>query len=427
MNDEWFVNLKQMNREEKDLFINERNELLKQLEELKVSGDFRNHKLYSESLSPGCRCCGEGFWSCLFINRICSADCLFCPQDRGITEEALPYSDGQIFESADAYLEYFKKMGYRGAGFTGGEPFLVLDRLCEYIDIIRQNTDSDTWIWAYTNGKQVTPESLERLKTSGLNELRFNIVATDYSLDSVKIAKDYIDVVTVEIPAIPEDEEKLKSTLHLMEKARVDFLNLHQLYSTEYNYNKMSPNYRYMVTNDNLNQCVDSELTGLRILKYVLEMGVDLSVNFCNQSYKSLFQSSGCAVRRAHQIIQSWEGITEKGYIRCIRAETKQEELVRLFDSSRTKQGHYFYDRKSGDLYVHSDLLHLLKEASADVVVEYWLAEASEDSGRIKRSSIYKTPVMADFRGFETEDYAEAVREMRGYEFAGNGYDLNTH
>jgi len=36
-------------------------------------------KLDCRDLSPGCRACAAGTWSCLFVNGRCNGRCFFCP------------------------------------------------------------------------------------------------------------------------------------------------------------------------------------------------------------------------------------------------------------------------------------------------------------------------------------------------------------
>ena len=45
------------------------------LEDIRKKGLFlfNNTKPFHKKLSPGCRICGEGSWSCLFINNLCNA------------------------------------------------------------------------------------------------------------------------------------------------------------------------------------------------------------------------------------------------------------------------------------------------------------------------------------------------------------------
>jgi len=53
----------------------ERRRLLEMLKSRAVFG-FRGTKVDMRNLSPGCRLCGEGAWSCLFINGVCNGHCL---------------------------------------------------------------------------------------------------------------------------------------------------------------------------------------------------------------------------------------------------------------------------------------------------------------------------------------------------------------
>ncbi|HPS94125.1 MAG TPA: radical SAM protein, partial [Deltaproteobacteria bacterium] len=55
-----------------------RQQLLREIEDRALSA-FNATKLFTGGISPGCRLCGEGAWSCLFINNLCNAHCFFCP------------------------------------------------------------------------------------------------------------------------------------------------------------------------------------------------------------------------------------------------------------------------------------------------------------------------------------------------------------
>jgi hypothetical protein len=54
-----------------------RHELLESLSG-RVEIGCRGSKLDMRQLSPGCRLCAEGVWSCLFINGRCNARCFYC-------------------------------------------------------------------------------------------------------------------------------------------------------------------------------------------------------------------------------------------------------------------------------------------------------------------------------------------------------------
>jgi len=81
----------------------ERNSLLGEL--IRSGAVLRCHdtKLAYGELSPGCRCCTEGTWSCLFINNLCNGRCFFCPAPH--SERDLPTANGLTFIAAGDYAD----------------------------------------------------------------------------------------------------------------------------------------------------------------------------------------------------------------------------------------------------------------------------------------------------------------------------------
>ena len=92
---EWYV---KSNRQEHDRYydqltfadeaaimdaLDEREQIIEMLSN-HVSWGYKGSKADVNNLSPGCRHCGQGDWSCLFINGLCNASCFYCPapQDR---------------------------------------------------------------------------------------------------------------------------------------------------------------------------------------------------------------------------------------------------------------------------------------------------------------------------------------------------------
>ncbi len=212
-----------------------RNELLDRLSGL-VSTAAGGSKLHTGPLSPGCTHCIEGDWACNFINRLCNRDCFFCKRShRMLKEEPEPETSGYSFTHTSEHICYLKTFNIRGVSFSGGEPLLVRDRLLEHVRAVRREFGDSMHIWMYTNGDLADDDVLRQLQQAGLDEIRFNIAAREYDLSPVILAKKYIPVVTVEIPCIPEDLEKLKSLLPVMEKEGVNFLNIHQLSVEEQN------------------------------------------------------------------------------------------------------------------------------------------------------------------------------------------------
>ncbi len=73
----------------------------------------------------------------------------------------------------------------------------------------------------YTNGILADETKLKALADENLNEIRFDIGATGFSLDKVKLAKGIIPNITIEIPSIPEEKDRIIAMLPQMIEAGV--------------------------------------------------------------------------------------------------------------------------------------------------------------------------------------------------------------
>jgi uncharacterized protein len=176
-------------------------------------------------LSKGCQLCQQGKWLCIFLTYQCNANCHFCPS---------LYKDDHIRSSfgsqKEEILSYLINSDFKGISFSGGDPFMVFDRLIEWFSFFKQNLP-DYYYWVYTNGLAVTESKLKKLSALGMNEIRFNIAATGYLSkdiwEQISIARDLFHYVSIEIPSIQKDYDLLVLTLKNLERVGVDFLNLH--------------------------------------------------------------------------------------------------------------------------------------------------------------------------------------------------------
>lgn len=295
-------------------------------------------KPYLGDLSPGCRTCVNGTWSCIYVTTSCTRRCFYCPQDRGAeSTDRLPLTDGHFhFDSPVEYVRYLEAFPFEGIGFSGGEPFLVFDRLIDYIEEVRRAFGARHYIWAYTNGDLATEDNLKRLRDVGLDELRFDLSANRYDFGPVALAVRHIDTVTIEIPAIPEDLGIVKSALKDMQDLGVKFLNLHQLMATKHNFRAFADR-NYSITNTASYRShlpvVESEMAALELLKHALETGSRLGINYCSRHYKALFQAEAARKIYAPRCMGKTDTMTATGYIRNIEARGPEQRINRLRDS----------------------------------------------------------------------------------------------
>ena len=312
---------------ENDETAKERDLVLDEIEKLGGTFDFLGSKTDARYLSRGCRICGEGAWSCLFINGMCNAKCFYCPSRQ---DEILdPKTNSFVFDSPDKYADYVNSFGFKGVSFSGGEPFLTFDLMLEYLKAVRKKCDSSIYIWAYTNGSLVNEEMLKKLKAEGLNELRFDIGAFDYSLKKAELATKIIDTVTVEIPMVPDHYELVKSLVNPMKDIGIKHLNLHQLRTNSYNLPKMiERDYKFL--HGRKVTVFQSELSALKILLHSMKTD-GVPVNYCSFVFKESFQSCATRKRYAGICAEPSEYITQNGYIRQVDESLEEEVRITYF------------------------------------------------------------------------------------------------
>lgn len=293
--------------------------------------DGNQAKPYTGELSPGCKTCVQGTWSCLYLNGLCTRDCFYCPQDRRITQEPPARTDDQLtFTAARDYAAYATRFPVEGVAFSGGEPLLVFDRLLEHIRAVREALGAHVHVWCYTNGDRLTDDKLARLKAAGLDEIRINISANGYDLAAPRLAARYLDTVTVEIPVIPEDVERVQSALPHMQAAGIRHLNLHQLMINEFNASELVKR-RYAATHidryEHGRPVLDSELAAFDIMEHAIKAGLQLGINYCSRCYKARFQERAYRKRHAFLFGIHPAAVTGAGYVRRMVLAAARQDL----------------------------------------------------------------------------------------------------
>jgi uncharacterized protein len=274
-------------------------------------------KVDCNGLSPGCQRCGEGGWSCLFVNGRCNGRCFYCPTEQD--DDGPPTTNGLAFSSPEDYAAYVAALGFSGVSISGGEPLLTPELTLSYLSAVRKRCGDGVHLWLYTNGTMLTGELCARLRDAGLDEIRFDLGAVRYNLKKLRIAVGCIPTVTVEIPAVPEEEELLKLKLVEMAEAGVNHLNLHQMRLTPYNFGPLTERDYTFIHGEKVT-VLESELTALRLVRFGLEQGIALPVNYCSFPYKRRFQHAAARRRAAQSVCAAGEVVTEPGFLRTISA-----------------------------------------------------------------------------------------------------------
>ncbi len=350
--------------------LDRRAELLDDLHG-RVAVGYGGTKLDCTGLSPGCRICAEGDWSCLFITGRCNCRCFYCPTAQ--TDNDLPTTNTVDFRTPADYVGYLERFGFRGASISGGEPLLNPKRSLAYVRAVKKHFGDAMHVWLYTNGTLASDELLRQLADAGLDEIRFDIGATDYRLDKMRLAAGVIPTVTVEIPAIPEDLQLLKGLLGELCDAGVMHLNLHQMRLTPYNFEHLATR-GYSFLHGERVTVLESELAALEVLKQSLDHNIGLPVNYCSFVFKNRFQGRAARLRNSRFMVKPHESLTGSGYIRTLTlagSTTAIDRQIELFNDHAVEYS--LWGRGSGKerLIVHPQLWPLVNWTSFNLRLGY--------------------------------------------------------
>ncbi len=295
---------------------------------------FAGTKLYTHSLSPGCSLCGNGDWSCLFINGICNAKCFYCPSTQN--EKGQPMTNTLEFKNPNDFADYVRAFNIKGVSFSGGEPFLTFDRVLAFLKTLRSRISHPLYIWMYTNGLLVTEDKLKMLRDNGLDEIRFDLSANAYRLEALKKAVGIIPCVTVEIPAIPEDLEQTKPLLKTLNDEGVNHLNLHQLRCTPFNKSRLIER-KYTFLHGPRVTVLETELTALELIRHALDENISLPINYCSFAFRSQFQKAAAMKRNSQIIKATHEDMTQTGHIRTMSIMGEEKHIRSIHESLLSK------------------------------------------------------------------------------------------
>lgn len=272
--------------------IDHRNEaLMSEIKNLKTL-DNRTYFVGNENkFSNGCRSCllGTGLGAIRKTNK-CNLNCKFC-YNHGQIEDMPPVGEGlweiggtKFYEKdIDLLLSIHKKP--TGIAYVYLEPFMEIEK---YYSVIKKFSDAQIHQHMYTNGTLATEETLKKLGEAGLNEIRFNLGASNCSdkvIENIAIAKKYIKSVGIETPMTPEFFEAFLNKKQAILDTKLDFINCAELHLNENNiYNYYGEN-MYISRAGYISPIWSRELT-LKLMKMADEENWDLAVHDCSNYTK---------------------------------------------------------------------------------------------------------------------------------------------
>lgn len=272
--------------------VNARNEKL--MAEIKTLKTLENRTYFvgeEANFPKGCRSCliGTGLSAVRKTNK-CNLECKFC-YNYGQLDDSPPIGEDmweiggtKMYEKdIDLLLSIHKKP--TGVSYVYLEPFIEIEK---YYSVIRKFHDEGIHQHMYTNGTLATEDSLKALGEAGLDEIRFNLGASDCSdevIENIALAKKYIKYVGIETPMTPELYTTFLEKKDKILDTGLDFMNCAELHLNENNiYNYFGDN-MYIARHGYISPIWSRELT-LKLMKLAEDEKWDILIHDCSNHTK---------------------------------------------------------------------------------------------------------------------------------------------
>ena len=260
--------------------------LRKQIPGLKSLGGRTYYVGADDKFPEGCRSClmGTGLSAIRKTNK-CNIQCKFC-YNYGELDCQPPIGEGMWeiggtkFREED--VELLLTMGNRptGVSYVYLEPFMEIEK---YYGIIRRFRAAGVRQHLYTNGLLATEQSLRALGEAGLDELRFNLGASncaDRVIENIRLAKKYIPKVGIETPMTPEFFEGFFKKKDVILGTGLDFINCAELHLNANNIGNYEGESMYICRHGYISPIWSHELT-LKFMKIAAEEQWPIAVHDC--------------------------------------------------------------------------------------------------------------------------------------------------
>jgi len=323
--------------------------------------------------------CVEGKKLVLFVTGLCPRKCVYCPLSDKKKDKDVTYANEWPTKKDEEILEEAKLIGAEGAGFTGGDPLVTLDKTIHYIRLLKENFGKKFHIHLYTSLDIADEEKFKKLFDAGLDEIRFHLDIDDKTLwPKILLAKKFDWDVGVEIPSIPNKINQTKELIDYLAD-KITFLNLNELEINEDQVEWFKA--QGFKTKNYLSYAIEgSEKAGFELLRYAEKKGIK-NIHYCSATTKDKHQMANRIIRRAIRSKKSYDKMTKEGML--IRGaiyyegddwKTKLLELQTELNKELKPEEHFFDEKNKRILisheYVRKHRTPLKKEGFKPAIVE---------------------------------------------------------
>ena len=312
------------------------------------------HSYKLKTLPKGCKYCVKGQKLVLFITGVCNRKCFYCPISDEKKDKDVIYANewntehssgtGITDKELGIIIEEAKLCNAKGAGITGGDPLLVVERTVAAINRLKSVFGRKFHIHLYTSLENVTEQRLQDLFNAGLDEIRFHPNLEDDSVwDRIKLAKLFRWDVGVEIPIIPKYEDMTKKLIDHMAEY-INFLNLNELELSDSTGNILEEK-GYYAKDEESYAVSGSEEMGLALMRYCEEKGYRFKIHLCTVKLKDAVQISERIKKRSKNAASPLDLVTDEGllirgiiYLKETAPSFSYRKMLKEMDPAKRKE-----------------------------------------------------------------------------------------
>jgi len=322
-------------------------------------------------IAKGCKLCVKGAKLVLFVTGLCPRRCYYCPLSDDKYQKDVTYADEWPTRNIKNIIKEAELISALGAGITGGDPLVKLNRTLRYIKALKQHFGKNFHIHLYTSFNLVTETALKKLNSAGLDEIRFHPDIENEKLwHKIDIAKNFDFQVGIEIPVIPKKLKQTKKLINFFAE-KIDFLNLNELEISDNSINKL--NLLGYKTKNSLSYAIKgSEETAFKLLKFIEKNYKNLNVHFCTAKLKDRVQLANRIKRRAKNIAMPYDKVTREGLLLRGAIYTNKPKEIKdfLIKTYKIKPSLIGIDKKRSRVLLPIKLLKRIKEPFKKAIVE---------------------------------------------------------
>lgn len=291
-------------------------------------------------IPEGCKRCIQGKKLVLFVTGKCSTNCSYCPLSELRKNTSSVWANERKCKNIKEIIHEAKESKATGAGITGGDPLLVLQKTLTYAKALKQKFGKKFHIHIYLSTKLLNESKIKSL-SKYIDEIRFhpeNLTLPEkhkQDIEKISLAEKYFPRknIGIEIPVFPD---KKYETLQFMQsvKQHIGFLNLNELEIGDSNFSFINKKYP-------LDKSGYTIKNSIKIGKEILEKlrREKIKVHLCTAETKNWHQYKNRLLQ--HETLPFGKKTSEGTVIYFSIFKNKNPNFNKLISKIKKKEGYY--------------------------------------------------------------------------------------